>query len=64
MVQVVILASLLLAWRHVMGFQEEGVPSRWRFIDLLPQSQTPLYLIGRKTCGNVCHVSMRLGVCR
>ncbi|KAI8110293.1 hypothetical protein M9435_001971 [Picochlorum sp. BPE23] len=52
MIPVALVALLLLAWRHVAGFEEKDVPSRWRSIDLLPQSLSPLYLISQKTCGN------------
>lgn len=62
MIPVALIALLLLAWRHVAGFEETDVPSRWRSIDLLPQSLSPLYLTSQKTCGNVRHMSIYLGV--
>lgn len=62
MIPVALVALLLLAWRHVAGFGEKDVPSRWRSIDLLPQSLSPLHLISQKICRNVRHVSIYLGV--
>lgn len=53
-IQVAMVAHLLL---FVMGFEESGIPSRRRSIDLVPKSQTPLYLIGLTTCRNVCRMN-------
>lgn len=52
-IQVAMVAHLLF----VMGFEQSGIPSRRRSIDLVPKSQTPLYLIGRTTCRNVCRMN-------